>query len=90
MCGGSGPGQAVRLLKIGLNLAGQPLRGELRLRANDGGASISEGLGVGRLVLIEGARQGHEDRRAADHGQFRHGRSAGAGDHEMGPGQPVR
>ena len=34
------------------------------LRKNDGGADVSEGRGVGGLVLVEGARQGHQDRRA--------------------------
>ena len=39
--------------------------------------------GIGRLVIVNGTRQRHQDRRPPSHRQFRHGGGAGASDHQM-------
>ena len=51
-------------------LGGEPPRGERILGQLDGAAGRFEHAGIGELVLIEGVRQGDEDRRPADRGQF--------------------
>ena len=46
-------------------------------------AGFGEMRGVGGLVGVERVRERHENGRAPDHRQFRHGRGAGAADHQM-------
>ena len=55
-----------------------------RLRHNRRRAGGGEDRGVGGLILIERMRERHKDRRPADDGELRHGRSAGAADDKMG------
>jgi hypothetical protein len=42
-----------------------------------------KGRGIGRLVVVERMRVGHQNGRAADDGDLRHGRGAGTRDHQM-------
>ena len=60
------------------------------MRDHDAGAAGFEGAGIGGLVIVGGMGIGHEDRWPPDGRQLGHGRGAGAADHEMGGGQPLR
>ncbi len=65
------------------------IRGELRLRHDPRAAGLRQGAGVGGLMVVDRARQRHQDRRPSRDRQFRDRRGTGTRDHQMRRRQAV-
>ena len=66
-----------------MDFAGQPLGSEFLLLDSHGAAGMFQHRSVGGLILIQGMRKRHQDRRSSDGREFRDSGSAGAGDDKM-------
>ena len=80
--------QSLSVHQYAFNPCRQPLRRRSGLRRHPGGILLSQRLGIGALMIVDRARQGNKNRRPPDHGDLRHRRSPGPGDHQMRTLQP--
>ena len=84
-----GGGKGLRVHRDGLDLLGEFGAGEPVLPDHPRTAGGADLGGVEGLVIVGGDRQRNQDRRAADGGQFGHGRGSGPADEQVGIGQPL-